>query len=586
MDSTILSVASQQIPSLSNNDCTRIEMACNQLRQAISLVHPEVPLYKSGYEATYTKYSSSLIRAADDGFCNYDLGYNGVFVVSYKNGSGEVIDTSPNSYLNFDKTLISHIQHNKPIKKGDVLASTRNIHPDTGELMLGKNMLIGYLPAYGWNYEDAIIVSETASKKLAYLSTDRNRLELEEEVLYSLLDEAQYKPMPINGEIVEKGQPIFKVSKLVSDNISALIPCYKPILATSTGKFTSKIMIRRSSVAHAAMSKWLKETLKEQTQQEDVLREALVDIIHAPHEVNRYTYIKNKRKIKAKTAVIDYSICGEKPLVVGSKLANRHGNKGIVSKIVPDEEMPLLKDGRRLEILFNPLGVISRMNIGQIFEAHVTWAADNLVRNNLHEKDEIFIKKCLKFIEILDNTENKTYTKMATDHLYNYPETIQSIKENGLEIIQPPFASATCEMVIQAMNYAGVSNYEMVTLSTGEQRECCVGKVYILRLEHEPDHKIFGRSVGVYGKHEQAPSGTNAHRFGEMEMWALFAYESWDTIKEFHSIKADNPEERNRFFKHLYDQREEIYEPNSLSTVTLNTFRTYLKGCGVKVNFQ
>ncbi|MDD3399307.1 MAG: hypothetical protein PHW93_06925 [Candidatus Methanomethylophilaceae archaeon] len=585
-DVPILSIASQQVPSLANDDCTRIEMACNQLRQSISLVEPEVPLYKSGYESTYTEYCSSLVKAKDDGFCNYDGLYNGIYIISYKNGSGEVIDTSLKSYLDFDKTLISHIKYNKPIKKGQVLACTRNINADTGELMLGKNMLIGYLPAYGWNYEDAIVVSESAAKKLAYQCVEQHKLELEDEVLYSLLDEAQYKPMPINGENVQKGQVLFKVSKMIMDNVSALIPYYKPILSPSDGKFYAKVMLKRESVAHASMSKWLKETIIEQTKHERILVEELTDILNAPNEIEKCTYIKNRKKIKAKTGVIDYSIVSEKPLMVGSKLANRHGNKGVVSRIIPDKEMPMLPDGRHLEILFNPLGVISRMNIGQIFEAHVTWAADNLVKNNAHLSDEEFAKKCLTFINILDNTPNKIYSQMCVNHIKEYPETLNDIRENGLQIVQPPFASATCDMVLQAMKYVGISDYEIVTLPTGEKRECCVGKMYILRLQHEPDHKIFGRSVGIYGKHEQAPSGSDAHRFGEMEMWSLFAYESWDTIKEFHSIKADNPEERLRFFKHLYDQVEEIYEPNSLNTVTLETFKTYLKGCGLKVNFD
>lgn len=585
IDTPILSVASQQIPSLSNDDCIRIEMACNQLRQSISLVNPEVPLYKSGYEGTYTEYCSSLIKAKNDGFCNYDTGYNGVWIVSYKDGTGEVIDTSYKSFLDFDKTLISHIKHDTPIKKGQVLACSRNINAQTGELMLGKNMLVGFLPMNGYNYEDAIVVSESAAKKLAYSCIEKERLELDDEILYSLLDETQYKPMPINGEKVEKGQVLFKISKLASDNISALIPCYKTVLAKNTGKFYSNIMIKKETVAHAAMSKWLKALLIEQTQQEKILREALIDIINAPAEVERYTYTHNRKKIKAKSLVIDYSIVSEQDLFVGSKLANRHGNKGVVSIILPDDQMPRLSDGRHLEIVFNPLGVISRMNIGQIFELHVTWAAHKLVKTYEHLPDNEFAEKCLTFIDILDNTKDKTYTRMCKQHIINNPEVLQDIRINGLQIVQPPFESATYDMVVKALEYVNLDKYEIVTLANGEKKECGVGFMYVLRLEHEPSHKIFARSVGVYGKHEQAPSGTDAHRFGEMESWALFAYEAWGVLKEFHSVKADNPEERYRFFKHLFDQREEIYEPISLNTVTLETFKTYLKGCGLKVNF-
>lgn len=585
MDIPILSVASQQIPCLSNNDCTRIEMACNQMRQSIALVNPEVPKFKSGYESTYTEYCSSLIRAKDDGVCNYDLGYNGVWIISYKNGSGEVIDTSYKSYLDFDKTMFSKIQYNKPIKKGDILACTRNINSKTGELMLGKNMLIGFLPYYGWNYEDAIIVSETAAKKLSYSCVEKDRLEIDEDVLYSLLDETQYKPILMNGEKVQKGQVLFKISKLSSDNISALIPCYKTILSPSNGKFYYNIKIRKETVNHSSMSKWLKEILKQQETQEQILIEALTDIIDAPPERERYTYIKNRKKIHAKTCVIDYCVVSEKPLFVGSKLANRHGNKGVVSKILPDDQMPQLSDGRRLEILFNPLGVISRMNIGQIFEVHVTWAADKLIRDNLHLPDQEFIEKCLEFISILDNTPNKQYTQMCIDHIQQNPSVIDNIRQNGLEIVQPPFQSATCEMVMNAMKYVGLEKYEKVTLPNGDIKDCCVGYMYVLRLQHEPSHKIFSRSIGVYGKHEQPTSGSDSHRFGEMEMWSLFAYEAWGTIKEFFSVKSDNPEERYRFFKHLYDQRENLYQPISYNTVTLETFKTYLKGCGIKVHF-
>ena len=581
----ILSVASQQIPCLANNDCTRIEMACNQMRQTISLVEPEVPLFKSGYEATYTQYCSSLIRAKDDGVCNYDSGYNGVWVISYKNGSGEVIDTSYKAFLDFDKTLIPYIKHNEPIVKNQVLAATSNINSETGELMLGKNMLIGFLPYHGWNYEDAIIVSESAAKKLAYKCIEQNRLELDEEVLYSLIDETQYKPMPSNGERIYEGQEIFKISKLASDNISALIPCYKSILSPSNGKFYANVKIRKETVAHSLMSKWLKDTLKEQEIQENVLIEALTDIIDAPPERERYTYIKNKRKIQSKTCVIDYQIVSEKPLFVGSKLANRHGNKGVISKILPDNQMPKLSDGTPLEILFNPLGVISRMNIGQIFEVHITWAAHNLIQKNKHLSDEELINKCLDFISILDNTPDKKYTNMCKAHVKQYPDIIQDIRKNGLQIIQPPFESATSEMVINAMNYAGVNKYEKVIMPNGDIKDCCVGLMYVLRLQHEPSHKIFSRSIGVYGKHEQPTSGSNSHRFGEMEMWSLFAYEAWGTIQEFFSIKADNPEERYRFFKHQYDQRSNLYQPISFTTVTLETFKTYLKACGIKIHF-
>lgn len=581
----MLSIASLQIPSLEHNDCVRVEMACNQMRQAISLVHPEVPLVKSGYEAAYTHYSSSLVRAIDDGCCYHDKPGSGVWIAGYNNGGLEVINTQWQSYLDFDKTLIPRVPHYRPFKKGDILACTRNIHPCTGELMLGKNLLVGFLSAGGWNYEDAIVISQSAANKMAYQRVFSGRLELEDEVLFSLCGDDDYIPILEDGTKVNVGDPLFKISTPMPDNISAVVPCHKTITAEQSGYFYSKIYIRKESVCHTQMSRWLKAKKKSQIIAEKELLDTFSKIEGSEEKLTPYLYTSNSGRIESKTAVIDFWIVDEQPLTVGCKLANRHGNKGVISIIKPDEEMPMLKDGRRLEVILNSLGVISRMNLGQLFELHINYLADMLVRKNEKVSDLELVKKCLTLIEKLDGTPNKEYSRQASEFaLQNVGDIAYDIRTNGLQIIQPPFSSASFDMIMDAANYVG-EPLEATIMLDGKEQKCSVGKMYMLRLQHEPDHKIFGRSVGAYGKHEQAPSGTDAHRMGEMEVWCLFAYEAWGVIREFHSIKADNPEERYRFFQHLYDQKEEFYEPLSLQTVTYETFRTYLKGAGLKVTF-
>lgn len=584
--SDILSVASLQIPSLEHNDCVRVEMACNQMRQSICLVEPEPPLVKSGYEAAYTSYASSIVRAKDNGVCFYDREGSGLWIAGYDNGELEIVDTKWKSYLDFDKTIIPRIPHYRPFKKGDILACTRNINPITGELMLGKNLLVGFISAGGWNYEDAIVVSETAARKMSYQCVYSGRLDLEDEVLFSLVGDDDYTPLLKDGTKVNKGDPIFKISTPMPDNICSLVPCHKVITAEQSGYFYSKIYIRKDTVCHTQMSRWLKGLNALQGTDETELKNTFQKITGAKEQLSPYLYYANHNRIEAKTATIDYWIVSEKPLMVGSKMANRHGNKGVVSIIRPDNEMPMLKDGRRLEVLLNSLGVISRMNLGQLFELHINYLADKLVRSYETASDIELIDKCLSFIEKLDRTPDKDYSQKAREYaMDNISDVAYDIRTNGLQIIQPPFASASLDMVMDAANFVGVPLEDDIIMPDGSEKPCSVGKLYMLRLQHEPDHKIFGRSVGIYGKHEQAPSGTDAHRMGEMEVWCLFAFEAWGVIKEFHSIKADNAEERYRLFQHLYDQKEEFYEPLSLKTVTYDTFRTYLKGVGLKVSF-
>lgn len=584
----ILSVAEQQIPFLNKNDCTRVEMACNQMRQAVTLENAEVPLIKSGYESTYTKYSSYIIRAEHDGICTYKD--DQIMYIEYNTPEkqDDVINLKYNSYLGFDRTLYTTLKEGKKFKKGDILACCKAINPSTGELMLGKNLLVGFLSC-GWNFEDATVISESAAKKLAYREVYQDRLEINDEILLSLEDDC-FNPVRKNGSYVEEGDVLFKINISDKDNISSLLPCYREILAPISGTFYYDIKVRKTNTSSQLMNKWLKITDNIHEQIENKKLELFSASKNYKKYKNMYCYRHNTRKINAKTCTIDYTIINTKPAMVGSKIANRHGNKGVISIILPDDQMPKLPNGRPLEVILNPLGVISRMNIGQLFEIHVTWAMMNFIEKNKNLSTDEFLEKCVEFISIIDNTNNKEYTERTKDFISkmgkNQKEKLaEDIKNNGLQIIQPPFESCTYQQLEELMKYVGVSFTEKVTLSNGEKVDCSVGLMYIMRLQHEPDHKIFARSVGVYGKHEQAPAGTDAHRFGEMEVWSLLAYEAYDTIKEFLSIKADNPEERYRHFTYLYEGQEDFYEPHNLETITHETFKTYLKGCGLKVTF-
>jgi DNA-directed RNA polymerase subunit beta len=608
-DVNILSISEQQIPFLQKNDCTRVEMACNQMRQAISLTKPEIPLIKSGYEATYTQYSSYVIKAPKPGRCIYKD--DEIMYVKYNVPESEKkayletetndisLDTSPpvlddvinlkhNSYLGFDRTLYPTINEDDRFEANDVLACCSSINQNTGELMLGKNLLVGFLSS-GWNFEDAIIISETAAEKLKYHEVFQDRLEIDDEVLLSLKDDT-YDPVRNSGSHVNEGDVLFKLSISNNENISSLIPCYREIIAPISGQLFTNVFVRKRQTNSILMNKWLRLLEETLEPQENKKMEMFANSPNVNKYKNKYCYGHMKRKINAKTCTIDYTIVKDKKASIGCKIANRHGNKGVVSIIKPDNEMPTLPNGTPLEVIFNPLGVISRMNIGQLFEIHVTWAMHNFIKQISNLIPDDFLDKCIEFISIIDNTPNKDYTEKSKVFIKNLNNNeknylVEDIKTNGLQIIQPPFYSCTHEQLDELMTFTNTPYTEKVRLENGMVVDCAVGFMYLLRLQHEPDHKIFARSVGAYGKHEQAPSGSNAHRIGEMEVWSLLAYESYDTIKEFLSIKADNPEERYRHFIHLYDGHADYYEPKNFETITHETFKTYLKGSGLKVTF-
>lgn len=585
--SDILSVSEELIPFLNRNDSTRIQMASNQMKQAISLTKPEVPLIKSGNEAKYTKYTSSLYIAKLNGECIYNDSY--IIIIKYEDGTGDVINVDPQAYLDFDRTVISNIRVNQKFKKNDILAYTRNINKDTGELMLGKNLLVGFI-SMGWTFEDAVIVSESCAKKMAYRRVIKNRLELDKDMVLLNLNDYGYMPVKGNGTIVKKGDILFKIGFYKEDSLLSLVADnYKEIKAESDGIFYYDIKIRKEVVPHLLMSNWLKKKIKEQKIREYHIKEELNTISNSEKFIYKYCYLDSRKKISSKIATIDYYIITDKDLVVGSKLANRHGNKGIISKILPDNEMPKLKDGTCLDVVLNPLGVISRMNLGQLYEIHLSWIIHLLIKNFKDLNSYDFINKCLEIITIIDNTKNKEYTQKTLQYIksVNIDELAENIKLNGLQVIQPPFESCTYDQLKTLYSLLNKDTFtETVVFNDNRMLDCSVGYMYMFRLHHEPDHKIFARSIGVYGKHNQAPSGTNAHRLGEMEVDCLLAYEAYDTIKEFMSIKADNVEERNRLFKHLFDNKANLYQPLSLKTSTLETFQTYLKAVGIEVTFD
>lgn len=610
-DARILSITSKQIPFIENNDSIRVHMACNQMRQSICLTDPDVPLIKTGYEKTYTHYSSSIFYAKEDGECVYvDEKLN---ILKYNDGTGDVIDKEFRSYLDFDRTLYSRLTEGYKFKKGDILATTLNINDVTGELMLGKNLVTAFLSEKG-TFEDSIIISESAAKKLTYRSTFGDRIVINDEDIFSL-NEHSYIPILPNGSRVSEGDILFKISTGSLDGIASLVPNYVDITAPLSGTFYYDLKIKKENISNSNLSKFLKKELEIQKERDAKLFAIFSTFKNTPLKYI-YKYCKNnkrkktkkkvdelelndslkdtgsivldqRKKVIVKTAAIDYWIVSDIPAKKGSKLSNRHGNKGVVT-IYKDEDMPLTESGVRMDVIVNPLGVISRMNLGQLYEQHINWAISNIINENKYAENEEFLEVCLKIINVIDNTPEKYVYKRTVEFLEtctNKSYLVDLIKNYGLQVIQPPFYSCTYEQLKVLLQMAGVEEKTNVILKDDTVIESAVGCMYWFRLLHEPSHKIFARSTGVYGKYGQAPSSSGAHRVGEMETWAFMASEAWNVIKETISINGDNPEERKRKFLYMFDGAEEYYKPNTLDTSTMGIFKTLLKGTGLHAEY-
>lgn len=603
MNKNILSLTALQIPFLEYNDAIRVQMGCSSLRQAVPLMYPDIPLIKTGYESTFVEYSSRLIKAKTSGKCIFSQ--DGFTIVKYDDGSerGEVIDSRVKSVGHFDGCMYCFLKEGDAFQPGEILASTRNIDATTGELKLGKNLLTGIISSWH-NFEDGILVSESAADKLKYVKVEAGEIVLENDYLESLNDHV-YKPVPNIGEYVQKGQVIFYKDSFDKADALTLIPTPRAIYAPCDGHFFWDIYIKKYKSQHTAMQNWLMRLHKEHVMKDNRMQELFADMTNFTSNVRRYCYTQNADNIEADTALIKFYIVDEVPIFQGCKLANRHGNKGTVSKVVPDEMMPMVVRGGKghrefLEVAINPLGVISRMNLGQVMECHLNRLSQLFIEKSNKQDRKTFAENIIEFISMTDGTPDKLYTKACKHHLNNNPDVLDDIKVNGLQLMQPPFHGMKPKQLLAINEHFKIGMNEKFVESVDASKlfmndycfdnksgiyDCTVGMMNFMRLVHEPDFKVFGRSVGVYGKHQQAPSGADAHRFGEMEEWCLEAYEAKEVIRQLLSHHADNPIARETLLKHRMYGLEDIENlPNK--TVTGETFKTYLESISLGIKFD
>ncbi len=546
----IVSVATALIPFLEHDDANRALMGANMQRQAVPLLRAEAPYIGTGIESRAARDAADMILAEEDGTIT-EVDGNAI-TVQYKN-KGRVVYR----LLKFERSNQDTCINQKPIvaqgqviKKGDILAHGPST--DNGELALGKNLVVAFMPWEGYNFEDAIILSERLVKddvltsihikeheidardtKLGPEEITRDIPNLSDEILADLDERGIIRV----GAEVSAGDVL--VGKVTPKGETELTP-EERLLRAIFGEKAREVRDTSLKVPHGEKGKII-----------DVKVFSRDDGHELPPGVNQLVrvYVAQKRKIS-----------------VGDKLAGRHGNKGVISRILPIEDMPFMADGTSVDIILNPLGVPSRMNVGQVLEAHLGYAA----RYGWTVDGETVGQEPIRGTEKKTRPVTPPSTLIATpvfdgahwDELEGAGKhpTIKKIFQN----LQPEATDARYGDNGRMMQDDG--KITLYNGRTGEKYDnpITVGIVYILKLAHLVDDKIHARSTGPYSMITQQPLGGKAQfggqRFGEMEVWALEAYGAAYCLQELLTIKSDDVLGRVKVYEAIV-KGENIPEP-------------------------
>ena len=675
----LVSVAAALIPFLEHDDANRALMGSNMQRQAVPLMCPEVPVVGTGMEAIVARDSGAVLVAKRAGVVeSVDASQ---IIVRADRPEEDGIDTGVDIYAlaKYQRSNQDTCFNQKPIvdigdriHKKDILAD--GPATDTGELALGRNVMVAFMSWGGYNYEDSILVSERIVREDIYTSIHIEEFETmardtklgKEEITRDIpnvgeealrnLDEsgiirigASVKPGDILvGKITPKGETqltaeekllraifgekasdvrdtslrvppgvegtvidakIFtrkgadrdlRSQAIESDAIEQLTKDRDDeirILTETIKKDITKLIVGKTTATKVVDAK--KKTLLKKGDKitKDILddipsgywkditiaetdgsEEKLINIISSYErkiDFVRAHFEEMLEKVKASDELppgvikmVKVYIAIKRKLSVGDKMAGRHGNKGVLSRILPEEDMPYFADGSTVDIVLNPLGVPSRMNVGQILETHLGWAAKSIGEG----LNELLEKK-----SNLNETKNelkKTYSSPDFDKFIDEAST-EDIKrfvgrlKKGMLVASPVFDGCPENKIRELLNDAGLPEKGQAVLFDGRtgdpfDQEVTVGIIYMLKLHHLVDNKIHARSIGPYSLVTQQPLGGKAQfggqRLGEMEVWAMEAYGASYTLQEFLTVKSDDVAGRTRIYESIV-KGEHTFEP-------------------------
>jgi DNA-directed RNA polymerase subunit beta len=656
----LVSVAAALIPFLENDDANRALMGSNMQRQAVPLVRAEAPFVGTGMEGVVARDSGAAIAARRTGVID-QIDATRIVIRATEDLDPTKSGVDIYRLMKYQRSNQSTCINQRPlvkvgdvVKKGDIIADGPST--DLGELALGRNVLVAFMPWNGYNFEDSILLSERIVKDDVFTSIHIEEFEVmardtklgpeeitrdipnvSEEALKNL-DEAGIvyigaevragdilvgkitpkgeSPMTPEEKLLraifgEKASDVRDTSLRVPPGVQGTIVEVRVFNRHGVDKDERALAIEREEIERLAKdrddeqaildrnvysrlaellenrqgiagpkgfkkdTKITRAVLEEYPKSQWWLFASPNDKLMAEIEAMRKQYDESKRGLEQRfldkveklqrgdelppgvMKMVKVFVAVKRKIQPGDKMAGRHGNKGVVSKIVPIEDMPFLEDGTHADIVLNPLGVPSRMNVGQILETHLGWACAGLGKRIGQTIDAYYHKQDLKPL------------KETLKKIYGDEETIKSLNDNelmelgrnlshGVPIATPVFDGAKESDIEEMLKLAGLDASGQSTVYDGRtgdafDRKVTVGYIYMLKLHHLVDDKIHARSIGPYSLVTQQPLGGKAQfggqRFGEMEVWALEAYGAAYTLQEMLTVKSDDVAGRTKVYE-------------------------------------
>jgi DNA-directed RNA polymerase subunit beta len=498
----IVSVATAMIPFLEHDDANRALMGSNMMRQSVPLLQPEAPVVGTGVEFRAAFDSQAVVVARAAGTV---VSVTADWIVVERDEGNERDTYKLKKFVRSNQgTCINHrpiVDVGTRVSEGQVLADSSST--EAGEMALGQNILVAFLPWEGGNYEDAIVISDRLVKDDLFTSIHIEKHEIEAR-------DTKPGPEEITRDIPNVGEESLR--NLDEDGI-----IYEGAEVTPGDILVGKIT-PKGETELTAEERLLRAIFGEKA------REVKDSSLRLPHgergivvDVRQFSRENGDELLPGVNRLVRVSVAQKRKIAVGDKMAGRHGNKGVIAKILPMEDMPFMPDGTPVDIVLNPLGVPSRMNIGQILETHLGWA----------------------------------------------------MKVLGLKAATPVFDGATEERIRESLSRAGLSEDGKTILYDGRTGDAfdhrvTVGYIYMLKLHHLVEDKIHARSTGPYSLITQQPLGGKAQfggqRFGEMEVWALEAYGAANILQELLTVKSDDVVGRVQTYEAIV-KGEEIQPP-------------------------
>lgn len=606
----INSVSISQVPFCEHDDPVRLQMSSSQQRHAVMLEKFDTPIVQSGTEGMYSDKTTFLKVAADNGTVIYKD--KDIIIVNYENGSFETFHVGERKlYISILDFYHVYVDVGDTVKKGDIIAESN--YMKGGKITLGRNLKTCITPWYGYNYEDAIVISEKVRREKVFSSVHYGELVIEipeNKVLLNLNDDINnYVAIPAVGTIVKKGDTVAKVKSIDTEKFTDVV--FEPISEVHSDEDAEiidvKIYANKWNTCFEQYNRFITDSIEAQKKYKEDLKEKLsqylseeqIDSVLNTLEINKSE--KNNYKIKGDSVDgvrIEITYKYERNLQLGDKLANRHGNKGTISRFVPEDQMPISEDGTRADIVINPLGIVSRMNIGQVYECHLSQCVINLRKQCHTMLDEGKTVDDVKayiygFVDLIDKTPGKNYSAQLKEILDPIVD-VEVIKKtiDDFYVIQPPFQSIGTDELDNAMKYTN-TKYEVTCFDpiSGKNIENKIhfGSLYFMKLNHIAQDKLASRGIGPYSAKTSQPLGgktrKGGQRLGEMEVWAVIAHGDEVNLHEFTTVKSDSISLRNKYIAHCMSNDEMVDDTDDDEVPqSLRLLQTNLASLGL--NFQ